>query len=251
MLRVRQVLQAVSPGDWFTSIDLKDAYFHVPIAPQHCRFLRFAFQGRHFQFRVLPFGLSLSPRVFTRCVAAALSPLQARGLRILPYLDDWLICAPTREQSLRDTQAVIEHVTRLGLRVNLAKSNVVPSQQALFLGMALDSLSMSARPSPRRVGDIRALLPGFRRGRSLPYLAFLRLLGMLIAASSVVPLGLLSLRPLQMWLNGLGLDPANPAHRRRRLLVSPRCMESLSRWRDEAFVLTGVALWVPCRPAGR
>ncbi|MEQ2315215.1 hypothetical protein AMECASPLE_019815 [Ameca splendens] len=39
--------------------------------------LRGLFHGRHFQFRVLPFGLSLSPRVFTRFVAAALSSLQA------------------------------------------------------------------------------------------------------------------------------------------------------------------------------
>lgn len=35
MLCVREVLQAVLQGDWFTSIDMKDAYFHVPIAPQH------------------------------------------------------------------------------------------------------------------------------------------------------------------------------------------------------------------------
>jgi len=38
--------------------------------------------------RVLPFRLSLSPWVFTRCVAAALLPLQARGINILMYLDD-------------------------------------------------------------------------------------------------------------------------------------------------------------------
>ena len=91
-------------GEWFTSIDLNDTYFHVPIAPHHTQFLRFAFQGRHFQFRVLPFGLSLSPRVFTRCVAAALSPLQSRGMKILPYLDDWLICAPSWSQVTRSSR---------------------------------------------------------------------------------------------------------------------------------------------------
>ena len=51
----------------------------------HRQFLRFAFRGRHFQFRVLPFGLSLSPRVFTSCFAAALLPLQAQVMKILPY----------------------------------------------------------------------------------------------------------------------------------------------------------------------
>lgn len=70
MLSTEEMIQALSHGEWVTTIDLKDAYFHIPIAEHHWRFLRFAFQGKHFQFRVLPFGLSLSPRVFTRVVAA-------------------------------------------------------------------------------------------------------------------------------------------------------------------------------------
>ena len=102
-------------GEWFASIDLKDAYFHVPIAPHHRQFLQFAFQGHHFHFRVLPFGLSLPPRVFTRCVTAAFSPLQLRGMKILPgrlaglcaistsgdpgHSDSPLACGPAQSQS--------------------------------------------------------------------------------------------------------------------------------------------------------
>ena len=85
MLTAADILRVVTRGEWFTTVDLKDAYFHVPIAPHHQHFLRFAFRGRHFQFRVLPFGLSLSPRVFTRVVAAALAPLQMQGMKVLPY----------------------------------------------------------------------------------------------------------------------------------------------------------------------
>ena len=43
MLTSAEVLQSVSAGEWFTLIDLEDAYFHVPIHPDHRRFLRFAF----------------------------------------------------------------------------------------------------------------------------------------------------------------------------------------------------------------
>ena len=49
------------------------------------------------EFKV-PFGLSLSPRVFTRVVTAALMPIQRAGLKIMLYLDDWLVCAPSRQQ---------------------------------------------------------------------------------------------------------------------------------------------------------
>ncbi len=51
----------IYPGDWFFSLDLKDAYFYVQIAPYHRQFLRFAFEGVAYQYTVLPFGLSLAP----------------------------------------------------------------------------------------------------------------------------------------------------------------------------------------------
>ncbi|KAL0199808.1 hypothetical protein M9458_002995, partial [Cirrhinus mrigala] len=93
MLTLKHILTCVRVQDWFVAIDLKDAYFHVSILPRHRPFLRFAFEGRAYQYKVLPFGLSLSPRVFTKVAEAALSPLRERGIRILNYLDDWLILA--------------------------------------------------------------------------------------------------------------------------------------------------------------
>ncbi|XP_037830295.1 uncharacterized protein LOC119616813 [Kryptolebias marmoratus] len=242
MLSIRDVLQTISPGDWFTLVDLRDTYLHVPIAPHHCQFLRFPFQGKHFQFRVLPFGLSLSPRVFTRCVAAALYPLQARGLKILPYLDDWLICAPTEAQAAADTQTLLHHIDLLGLRVNWQKSNLAPSQVVTFLGIMLDSLTITACPSPQRVEGILKKLPAFLPGRAPLFIAYLHLLGKLTATATVVPLGLLSLRPLQMRLSSLGLDPSRALHRRRRLRVSLQCLASLAQWRDAVFMTKGVPL---------
>ncbi|PTA42288.1 hypothetical protein C8054_31520, partial [Micromonospora sp. RP3T] len=91
MLTVKQVVSQIRSEDWFVTIDLKDAYFHVSILPQHRKFLRFAFRGEAYQYRVLPFGLALSPRTFTKCVDAALAPLRLQGIRILNYIDDWLI----------------------------------------------------------------------------------------------------------------------------------------------------------------
>ncbi|KAL0148900.1 hypothetical protein M9458_055704 [Cirrhinus mrigala] len=46
MLTVSQVVSQIRSEDWFVTIDLKDAYFHVSILPRHRKFLRFAFRGR-------------------------------------------------------------------------------------------------------------------------------------------------------------------------------------------------------------
>ncbi len=97
--------------------DLKDAYFHVSILPRHRPFLLFAFEGRAYQYKVLPFGLSLSPRVFTKVAEAALVPLREQGIRILNYLDDWLILAQSRDQLCEHRDLVLSHLSQLGLQV--------------------------------------------------------------------------------------------------------------------------------------
>ena len=61
---------SIQKGDWVISVDLTEAYLHVPIHLSTRMFLRFLWQKKVFQFRVLPFGLSVSLRVFTRMVDA-------------------------------------------------------------------------------------------------------------------------------------------------------------------------------------
>ncbi len=140
MITLKQILSQIRTGDWFCSLDLKDAYFHIQIAPHHRRFLRFAFEGVAYQYTVLPFGLSLAP--CTKCMDTALSPLRQMGIRILNYLDDWLILAQSEVELLSHRTLILSHLERLGLRVNFAKSALSPSQRVSFLGTVLDSAHM-------------------------------------------------------------------------------------------------------------
>ncbi len=132
MITLKQILSQICTEDWFCSLDLKDAYFHIQIAPHHRRFLRFAFEGVAYQYTVLPFGLSLAPRTFTKCMDAALSPLRQMGIRILNYLDDWLILAQSEVELLSHRTLILSHLEHLGLRVNFAKSALSPSQRVSF-----------------------------------------------------------------------------------------------------------------------
>ena len=93
----RMVLRAVRRNDWMVSIDLKDAYLQIPIHPVSRRFLRFTAGGKTWQFRVLCFGLSTAPQVFTRVMAHVSGFLHQLGMWMLRYLDDWLILASSQE----------------------------------------------------------------------------------------------------------------------------------------------------------
>ena len=50
------------PGEWISSIDLLDAYLHIPIHPNSRKYLKFCYKSQLFQFTSLPFGLATTPR---------------------------------------------------------------------------------------------------------------------------------------------------------------------------------------------
>ena len=85
-------------GEWVTSVDFQDAYFHIPIQEQSRKYLRFHVQDKTaYPFKALPFGLSTAPIEFT--VEAKEVKLMAihKGLRNHQYLDNWLVRAKSIE----------------------------------------------------------------------------------------------------------------------------------------------------------
>ncbi len=141
-----------------------------------------------------PLRLSLSPRVFTKVVEGALIPLREVGVRILNYLDDWLILAQSREQLGDHRDLVLRHQSgqvkfQLGLRVNWEKSKLSPVQRISFLGVELDSVRMMARLMEERAQAVLNCLSSFRGRNVVPLKQFQRLLGHMASAAAVTPLG--------------------------------------------------------------
>ncbi len=239
MLTPKRIFGCVRPQDWFAAIDLKDAYCHVSILPRHRPFLRFAFEGRAYQYKVLPFGLSLSPRVFTKVAEAALVPLREQGVRILNYLDDWLILAQSQDQLCEHRDMVLSHLSQLGLQVNWEKSKLSPVQRISFLGRELDSVSQTARLTQERAQSVLNCLNTFKNRTAAPLKQFQRLLGHMAAA--VTPLGLLHMRPLQHWLHGQVPRWAWQSGTL-RVQVTPACRQTFTPWSDLSFLRAGVPL---------
>ena len=84
-------------GEWVTSLDFSDAYFHIPISQRSRKYLRFFLGKKAYQFTALPFGLATAPLEFAKVVKEVKLMAQARGIRIHQYLDDWLVRAPGQE----------------------------------------------------------------------------------------------------------------------------------------------------------
>ena len=91
METVKSVRQAMRLNDWAVSIDLTDAYLHVPIHHQSRKYLRFVHEDQVYHFSALPFGMSLSPLFFSKLMDVIAAFLRQRAISVFPYLDDWLI----------------------------------------------------------------------------------------------------------------------------------------------------------------
>ena len=86
METLKSICHSLKPNDFLTSLDLRDAFLHVPIHPQSQKYLQFVWRGKKFQFQTLPFGLSLSPLVFTKILKPLLTWAQKKGIRVVAYL---------------------------------------------------------------------------------------------------------------------------------------------------------------------
>ena len=68
MKGIHMLKDLLKPGDWMTKVNLKDAYFMIPVATNHRRLLQFKWLGKTYQFNCLPFGLLSAPWVFTNTI---------------------------------------------------------------------------------------------------------------------------------------------------------------------------------------
>ncbi len=199
-------------------------YFHVSILPCHRPFLRFAFEGRAYQYKVLPFGLSLSPRVFTSTTSTTGS--YQLSLRIS--------CANTVTWCSRTSAGWAFGST--GKRANSPRC-----RGSNFLGMELDLVEQTTCLTQERAQSVLNCLNMFKSRTTVPLKQFQRLLGHMEAAAAVTPLGVLHIRPLQHWLHGRVPSWAwqRGTH---RVQVTPACRQTFTLWSDLAFLRAGVPL---------
>ena len=237
----RSVLSSICPGDWMISLDLQDAYLQVPVHHDSRRYLCFVVAGKSFQFRVLCFGLTTAPQVFTRIMAPVSAILHRYGVRMLRYLDDWLILASTEIACLQLRDRLLPICTELGIQVNLTKSSLVPTQSLVYLGMEIRSLPFIARPTPVRVNNLIRLIEEFLSTPFPPALLWRRLLGHLSSLTLLVSGGMLRMRLLQLCLK----DQWDFLDDQFQVSWSPLCREDLLWWARVAQLREGVSLSLP------
>ncbi|KAI5699222.1 hypothetical protein M8J76_011662 [Diaphorina citri] len=65
--------------DFLATIDLSEAYCHVPVKEGHRRFLSFHFEGKIYSWKCLPFGLASAPQAFSQLTNWVAELLRKQG----------------------------------------------------------------------------------------------------------------------------------------------------------------------------
>ncbi len=238
MLTPKRIFGCVRPQDWFAVIDLKDAYFHVSILPRHRPFLLFVFEGRAYQYKVLPFGLSLSPRVFTKVA-------EGRAHSQLPRR---LAYTSSVSGSVMRTQGLGALAPQpVGPSGQLGKEQTLPDAEDLIsrYGVGFGQSDSAPHAGTRSVGvellEYIQYLNTFKNRTAAPLKQFQRLLGHMAAAAVVTPLG------CSIWdrfNTGSMAESQGGAWQSGtlRVQVTPACQQTFTPWSDLSFLRAGVPL---------
>ena len=119
-------------------VDLKDAYFHMQLAPTLSQFVRVQVGEVEWEFLSACFGLSTLPQLFMLLMKVLEKIWRAKGIFVFVYLDDILVLAPSEKRLARDLSVVVDVLLEAGFKINSKKSSLFPCNQVQHLGMLLD-----------------------------------------------------------------------------------------------------------------
>lgn len=197
MENFEQAVSLINTGDVMASVDLRHAYYSVPIAEEQQKFFCFKWQDTVFQFTCLPNGVAEGPRLFTKLMKPVYAALRKKGYGITSFIDDTLICNRTRQGCLDCIEDTVQTLRNLGFCINLDKSVLVPTRCIEYLGNIIDTNSMTVYLPIRRVEKIvqgcKKLL--YKERDSIREVA--RITGLMVAAFPAVTMGKLHYRELE------------------------------------------------------
>ena len=139
MTTLASIRQCLSPGAWFASVNLEEAYYHVPVHRSFRRYLVFRIGTDTYRFRAMPFGLGVAPRIFTKLVNVLISQLRAAGVYVIAYLDDWLIWDDSQRACQIKVAKCLAPLEDRGFVMNIAKSSLEPVQSIKYLKIIWDA----------------------------------------------------------------------------------------------------------------
>ena len=216
----------LEPEDSMFTVDLQDGYYHINMHESAIPWLGFQWEGRFYAYKVLPFGLSISPLVFSKIMRSIVSHLRQLGHRLLVYLDDFIGLTKNNSTILR--KKFLKLLRDLGLHISQEKSSLNLEQEKEFLGLLVKTKGRPMFHVPNRkksdvTKEISRLLA--RRNEPLPARRVARVAGLCISLSRAVG-------PTRLLMRNLFKNLNKKVHWEAKVFLSNEAVQDLIWWKD-------------------
>lgn len=130
--------------EWFTKIDLKDAFRQIGLTKETRQYTAFVTgTGHHLEHTRLPFGWKNSPPIFQRHITRVLGDL-LNDPRVSVYVDDIVCGSKTKDENDELTYKIIQRLDEHGMIIS-AKKSEFSQRSVVLLGRVIDGQSRTTR----------------------------------------------------------------------------------------------------------
>nr|AAR89939.1 polymerase protein [Sheldgoose hepatitis B virus] len=158
------------------SLDLSQAFYHLPFNPASSSRLAISDGQRVYYFRKAPMGVGLSPFLLHLFTTALGSEISRRfNVWTFTYMDDFLLCHPNARHLHAISNAVCTFLQELGVRINFDKTTPSPVHEIRFLGYEIDSTYMKIEES--RWKELRTVIKKIKVGEWYDWKCIQRFVG--------------------------------------------------------------------------
>ena len=154
---------SVLPNDYQIIFDLENMYFHFRLHEDHKQFFAFSIaneQGEnvYYTFNVMCYGYALAGYIVTRVINPIKSFLHRLGIRLSMYIDDGRILAQSEIECKFKAQFVLHIFQLCGFNIQWKKTNLDPSQTAVFQGFITNTIFMKYFIQIEKFSIIQAMI---------------------------------------------------------------------------------------------
>jgi hypothetical protein len=125
--------QLMSKDCYLASVDLRHAYYSVPIDAKCQKYLKFHWRGVLYQYTCFPNGLSNCPRYFTKLLKPVYATLRGQGHLSAAFIDDCCLLGSTFDECQKNVIDTVKLFSSLGFLVHQEKSVLTPCQKLKYL----------------------------------------------------------------------------------------------------------------------
>ncbi|CAL8101581.1 unnamed protein product [Orchesella dallaii] len=200
MKSITMLRDILRKGMWMCKLDLKDAYFTIPVKHEHRKFLQFEWGGVTYQFTCLPFGLSSAPFAFTKITKPIVAVLRQEGILLIIYLDDVFVTNTDKDSTKTSIDRAVQLFESAGFIINYERSVLNPVQKLEYLGFVIDSFRYEiGLPTSKRL-KIKQFANALLQDKELTPRKLAKFIGMITAVKIAHQTSTLKLRQCQLHL---------------------------------------------------